>query len=143
MRECGLRVRQREQIVVIGRLVRRPGEVFRKERRLVSLDEGAEAGEMGSVEGLGTRLPLRVIPDYRAAKTGRSDTVLSYRHDSGAVAARYSHAFGGLSVRFFVGQSVRNLRILHSFSGPWTAGAGGMLSVDYRCAFWSTIAGRH
>jgi hypothetical protein len=28
--------------------------------------------------------------------------------DSGAVAERYRHAFGGLSVRFFVGQSVRN-----------------------------------
>src|SRR5271167_2273873 len=33
-----------------------------------------------------------------------------------AVAARYKHAFGGLSVRFLVGRSVRNLRILHSFS---------------------------
>jgi hypothetical protein len=30
------------------------------------------------------------------------------RHDSGTVAARYRHAFGGLSVRFLVGQSVRN-----------------------------------
>ena len=30
------------------------------------------------------------------------------RHDSDAVAARYRHAFGGLSVRFLVGQSVRN-----------------------------------
>src|SRR5271168_424119 len=29
-------------------------------------------------------------------------------HDSGAVVARYRHAFGGLSVRFLVGQSVRN-----------------------------------
>jgi hypothetical protein len=30
------------------------------------------------------------------------------RHDSGAVAARYRHAIGGLSVRFLAGQSVRN-----------------------------------
>jgi len=29
-------------------------------------------------------------------------------HDSGAVAARYRHAFGGLSARPLVGQSVRN-----------------------------------
>src|SRR5580700_6058862 len=54
MRECGLRVRQRQQVVEIGRLVCRPGEMFRNKCRLIALDEKAEASEMGPVERLGT-----------------------------------------------------------------------------------------
>src|SRR6202030_3584901 len=54
LRECGLRVRQRQQVVEIGRLVCRPREMLQNKRRLVALDESAEAGEMGSVERLGT-----------------------------------------------------------------------------------------
>jgi hypothetical protein len=54
--------------------------------------------------------------DDAAGNAGDADRRTQKRHDGGAVAARYKHAFGGLSVRFFVGQSVRNLRILHSFS---------------------------
>jgi hypothetical protein len=52
-RKRGPRVRQRQQVVEIGRLVRRPGEMLRDKRRLVALDESAEAGEMGLVERLG------------------------------------------------------------------------------------------
>jgi hypothetical protein len=52
--------------------------------------------------------------DDAAGDAGDADRRTQKRHDSGAVAARYKHAFGGLSVRFLVGQ--RNLRILHSFS---------------------------
>src|SRR6266850_3256134 len=54
LRECGLRVRQRRQVVEIGHLVRRPSEMLRNKRRLVALDESAEAGKMCSVERLGT-----------------------------------------------------------------------------------------
>src|SRR6202166_5403554 len=54
LREGGLRVGQRQQVVELGRLVRRPSEMLRNKRRLVALDESAEAGEMGPVERLGT-----------------------------------------------------------------------------------------
>ena len=54
--------------------------------------------------------------DDAAGNAGDADRRAQKRHDGGAVAARYKHALGGLSVRFFVGRSVRNLRILHSFS---------------------------
>src|SRR5215470_18452930 len=53
-RKCGLRVRQRQQVVEIARLVRRPSEMLRNKRRLIALDESAEAGKMGAVERLGT-----------------------------------------------------------------------------------------
>jgi hypothetical protein len=57
------------------------------------------------------------------------------RHDGGAVAARYKHAFGELSVRFFVGQSVRNLRMLTlSASRPYvadTSSSAGTINVSW------------
>ena len=53
--------------------------------------------------------PLRVlIRPKRATPRTASPRCPPKRHDSGAVPARYRHAFGGLSVRFLVGQSVRN-----------------------------------
>jgi hypothetical protein len=76
-----------------------------------------------SVFTSGARSSPRSLPNAPAASNndaagdaGDADRRTQKRHDSGAVAARYKHAFGGLSVRFLVGQSVRNLRILHSFS---------------------------
>src|ERR1700687_4023628 len=50
--------------------------------------------------------------DDAAGDAGDADRRTQKRHDSGAVAARYRHAFGGLSVRFLVGQSLRNPALL-------------------------------
>jgi hypothetical protein len=54
LRQRGLCVGQRQQVVEIGRAVRRPSEMLRDQRRLVALDEGAESSEMGRVKRLRT-----------------------------------------------------------------------------------------
>ena len=72
----------------------------------------------GQLPSAWTKLDGEDERDDAAGNAGDADRRTQKRHDSGAVAARYKHAFGGLSVRFFVGQSVRNLRILHSFGRP-------------------------
>ena len=64
------------------------------------------------------------------------------RHDSGAVAARYRHAFGGLSVRFLVGQSVRNPADLQSFR-PWTAVTEAHLFLAGRADLYTPALARH
>ena len=50
--ERRLRVGERQQIVEIGRVVRRPGEMLGDERRLVAIDERLETPEMRLVERL-------------------------------------------------------------------------------------------
>src|SRR5712671_7413800 len=47
-----LRVRQGQQVVEVGGLVRRPGEMFRYQGGFVAGDERSEALEMSGVEGL-------------------------------------------------------------------------------------------
>ena len=53
-RERRLRVGQRQQVVEIGGLVGRPSQMLGDERRLVALNESAEAREMRLVQGLRT-----------------------------------------------------------------------------------------
>jgi hypothetical protein len=79
---------------------------------------GARCVELlpGQLPSAWTKLDGEDERDDAAGNAGDADRRTQKRHDSSSVAARHKHAFGGLSVRFFVGQSVRNLQILYSLS---------------------------
>src|SRR5713101_552693 len=51
-RQSRLRVRQRQQVVEVGGLMRRPGEMFRYQGGFVAGDERSEAFKMNCVERL-------------------------------------------------------------------------------------------
>ena len=57
-RERRLGVGQRQQIVEVGRLVRRPGEMLGNQRRLVAIDERLETREMRLSSGCGPPIDM-------------------------------------------------------------------------------------
>ena len=85
----------------------------------------------GQLPSAWTKLDGEDERDDAAGNAGDADRRTQKRHDSGAVAARYKHAFGGLSVRFFVGQMMRPRR--RGRDGRWRPPYMQVLSEGFLC----------